>query len=566
MGIAAKTRHLGRYAELGRLLVKYGRSDLVREMGLDHDPDMAAGALGNRPGGNADGDEVQEAEELARDLEALGPTYIKLGQLLSTRSDLLPPAYTQALTRLQDDVEPISCEEVERVFEEEIGVGPGTAFETFDRTPLASASLSQVHRARLRSGRDVVVKVQRPGIRERIRDDMEALTEIAHFLDGHTEVGRRFGFAELLGEFERTLRDELDFRREAANLVRLAAIVRPYPLLMVPQPVPDMSAGRVLTMDYIAGRKVTDLRPFGRMDIDGCGLAQQLFQAYLDQILVEGFFHADPHPGNVSLTPDGRLALLDLGMVARVSPELQDSLVKLLIAVSAGRGEQAARIATAMGKKLEHFDAEAFTRGASDLVVRNHSLGMSEIDSGTLVMQLSRLSSENGLRLPPELSLLGKALLNLDQVSCTLDPDFEPSAAIQSHATSIMESRMKPSRERLFSAALETREMLEELPGRVNKIMDTVASGELKLKVDAFDEAELLRGLHKLGNRVTMGLVLAALIIGAAMLMQVETESKIFGYPALAIVCFLLASLGAVALLWTIVVGDRRAEGNARRR
>ncbi len=565
MGIAAKTRHLGRYAELGRLLVKYGRSDLVREMGLDHDPELQAGTRDGR-GAEAGGDEVQEAKELARDLEALGPTYVKLGQLLSTRMDLLPPAYTEALTRLQDDVEPISCEEVERVFEEEIGVDPGTAFETFDRVPLASASLSQVHRARLRSGRDVVVKVQRPGIRDRIRDDMEALGELAHFLDGHTEVGRRFGFAELLGEFDRTLRDELDFRREAANLVRLAEIVRPYPLLVVPQPVPDMSAGRVLTMDYIAGRKVTDLRPLGRMDLDGCALAQQLFQAYLDQILVEGFFHADPHPGNVSLTPDGRLALLDLGMVARVSPELQDSLVKLLIAVSGGRGEQAARVAIEMGKELEHFDPEAFTRGASDLVVRNHNLGMSEIDSGTLVMQLSRLSAECGLRLPPELSLLAKALLNLDQVSRTLDPSFEPSAAIQSHATSIMESRMKPTRERLFSAALETREMLEELPGRVNKIMDTVARGELKLKVDAFDEAQLIRGLHKLGNRVTMGLVLAALIIGAAMLMQVETESRLFGYPALAIVSFLLASLGAVALLWTIVVGDRRTEGNARRR
>jgi predicted unusual protein kinase regulating ubiquinone biosynthesis (AarF/ABC1/UbiB family) len=559
VSLATKSRHVRLYAELTRLLVKYGRSDLVR--------DMRAAGFDGGPGGvaelaavdaNAGDGPPPEAEELARDLEQLGPTFIKLGQLLSTRVDLLPAPYTEALARLQDDVEPISLEEVERTFEDELGVDTRTAFASFDERPLASASLGQVHRARLRSGREVVVKIQRPDIRAQIKEDMEALRELADWLDQHTDLGRRFGFGELLAEFDRSLRDELDYRREASNLRRMAEIVEPYDLLVVPQPVDDFTSGRVLTMDYIAGRKVTSLHPLSRTELDGAALADQLFRAYLDQILVHGFFHADPHPGNISITPEHRLGMLDLGMVARVPDRLQDLLVKLLVAVSGGRGEEAARLAMAMGTELDDFDETGFVRGAAALVTRNHDLGVGRIDAGGLVMQLQRLSGESGLRLPPELAMLGKALLNLDQVACALDPEFSPSEAIQRHATEILQSRMRPSKERMFAAALEAREFVEELPARVNKLLDSAANGELRLRVDAFDEKELLRGMQQLANRVTMGLVLAALIIGAAMLTRVQTDARLFGYPAVAIVCFLLASFGGAALLWSIAVGDRK--------
>jgi predicted unusual protein kinase regulating ubiquinone biosynthesis (AarF/ABC1/UbiB family) len=250
--------------------------------------------------------------------------------------------------------------------------------------------------------------------------------------------------------------------------------------------------------------------------------------------------------------------MLDLGMVARVPDRLQDLLVKLLVAVSGGRGEEAARLTMEMGTKLEDFDESRFVRGAGALVTRNHDLGVGRIDAGGLVMQLQRLSGESGLRLPPELAMLGKALLNLDQVARALDPDFAPSDAIQRHATDVLQSRMRPSKERMFAAALEAREFVEELPARVNKLLDHAANGELRVKVDAFDEKELLRGLQQLANRVTMGLVLAALIVGAAMLTRVQTDAELFGYPALAIACFLLASFGGAALLWSIAVGDRR--------
>jgi ubiquinone biosynthesis protein len=546
-----RLRHVRRYGELGRLLVKYGRSDLADEIGfegLDEGDDAA------------DGSPPPEAEELAGDLERLGPTFIKLGQLLSTRTDLLPAAYTTALSRLQDDVEPMAMDDVERVFRDDLGMAPTDIFESFEREPLASASLGQVHRARLHSGREVVVKVQRPDVRKQVADDMEALGELAEFLDARTDVGRRVGFTDLVAQFARSLEEELDYRREAQNLRRLAGIVADYDRLVVPLPVDEATTRRVLTMDYLPGRKVTTISPVGRTDVDGRLLADQLFAAYLDQILVEGFFHADPHPGNVLLTDDGQLVLLDLGMVARVAPRFQDALVRLLVSVSSGRGEEAGKVAIDIGEPLDGFDQAMFLRGAAALVDRSHGVGMGQVDSGSLVMELNRLAYETGLRLPPELALLGKALLNLDQISRILDPEFDPSEAVRRHADEVLRGRLRPSRDRLVASVLEAREFIEELPGRVNRLMDAASNGELRVKVDAIDEQEFLRGLHHLANRVTMGLLLAALIVGAAMLMRIETESRLFGYPSLAIVCFLLAAAGAVALSVAILVEGRRRQ------
>ncbi len=553
MSVSLRPQHAGRYKDIARLLVKYGRSDLVKEAGLDDLADFGE-----------DGDVPPKAEELTDDLERMGPTYIKLAQLMSTRADLIPPPYAKALSRLQDSVEPFSFEEVERIVTEQLGVRLSRAFASFEATPLASASLGQVHRAVLRDGRPVVVKVQRPGIKERIAEDMEALAELAEFADKHSESGRKYGFGELLEQFRRSLNGELDYRREAANLSELARIVSKYDGLVIPEPIEDYTTSVVLTMDYIPGRKITDLGPLAKMEFDGCRLAEQLFEAYLDQILVEGFFHADPHPGNVLLTEDNRVALIDLGMVARVPGNMRKLLIKLLLALSDGDGKATADAAVALGRPLEDFDEASFVIRASDMVERSQGATVAEIDAGSMVMELMRISGDYGLRLPAELSMLGKALLNLDQVARQLDPDFDPSAAIRRHTDNILETQMRPSSGSAFSALLEARDFVEQFPGRVNKVMDAMAEGTFHLDVHAFDEAELMRGFQKLANRLTMGLVVAALIIGAALLIQVDTASKLFGYPALAILCFLAAAACGFALLWSILRADRKVNDQTR--
>ncbi|MGH9263611.1 MAG: ABC1 kinase family protein, partial [Acidimicrobiales bacterium] len=360
MSVSLRPQHAARYKDIARLLVKYGRSDLVKEAGLDDVADYSDA-----------GDVPPKAEELTDDLERMGPTYIKLAQLLSTRSDLIPPPYARALSRLQDSVEPFSFAEVERIVTEELGVRLSRAFSSFEASPLASASLGQVHRATLRDGRPVVVKVQRPGIKERIAEDMEVLAELAEFADKHSEAGRKYGFGELLEQFRRSLNGELDYRKEAANLSHLGGIVSRYDRLIVPEPIDDYTTSTVLTMDYLPGRKITDIGPLARMELEGRELAEQLFQAYLDQILVEGFFHADPHPGNVLLTEDNRLALVDLGQVARVPGVMRKQLIRLLLAISDGNGKGAAESAVTLGRPLEDFDEQAFCARASDLVERS---------------------------------------------------------------------------------------------------------------------------------------------------------------------------------------------------
>jgi predicted unusual protein kinase regulating ubiquinone biosynthesis (AarF/ABC1/UbiB family) len=551
--MSIKPKNLARYKDLAMLLVKHGR----------------AGLGSHADNGDAfDRDEKieQDAERLASDLEEMGPTFVKLGQVLSTRADLLPPPYLSALSRLQDKVTPFGFEDVERIVTSELGVRISNAFSSFDSTPLAAASLGQVHKAVLRDGRTVAVKVQRPDIREQIVDDMDAIENIAAFADSHTDAGRRFGFADMVSEFRRSLMAELDYRQEAANLMTLGANLADRPQIVVPQPIPDYCTDVVLTMEHVSGKSIGNTGPLGLTDIDGAPLARELFSAYLHQILIDGFFHADPHPGNVFVTDDGRLALIDLGMVARVDPDMQDSLIKLLLAVSEGHGREAADIAIDVGQKLDGFDREQFSREATALIGRNRGRSMGDIQAGALIGELTRSAGMNGLRLPPELTMLGKALLNLDEVSRVLDPSFDPNGAINEEAGDLMRRKLLRAATpgNVMAAAMEAKEFAERLPGRVNKVMDALSEGQLTLNVKGIDEKDIMRGVQKLANRLTTGLVVAALVIGAALIMRVPTESTIFGYPALAIILFLLAAGAAVCLLVSIVLSDlpqRRRRG-----
>jgi ubiquinone biosynthesis protein len=553
MGLSLKPKHLGRYGALARLLVKYGRRDLVEGAGLD------AALSDDRPA-DAAGEPAPEAAQLADDLEKLGPTYIKLGQLLSTRADILPLDYMEALSRLQDEVAPFPGAEAERIVEEEIGVRMSKLFGSFDPEPIAAASLGQVHRATLRDGRQVAVKIQRPGIRTQILDDLDAFGEVARFVDDHTEVGRRYGLADMLDEFRTSLMRELDYTREARNLAVFRRNMSEYDGICVPEPIMDYTTSRVLTMEYVEGTKVTSLPPLRRLELDGNALGDTLFEAYLKQILVDGIFHADPHPGNVFITDDDRIALIDLGMVGYISEEMQQKLLKLLIAISEGHGGEAADIAASMGNMLEDFDRRQYNREIAQLVTMHRDSTMGEIDVGRVVVEITRISGENGMRQPAELTMLGKTLLNLDRVAVTLAPDFDVNDAIRRKASALMQRRMirQISPTQALSAVLEMNEFVQELPGRLNRTLDRVADNQVRIKVDAIDEVELIAGMQKIANRITVGLVLAALIVGAAMLMQVESRYQILGYPTLAILLFLGAVIGGLILLYDIISHDRK--------
>jgi len=552
-----KVRHLKRYQEISRLL-RYVRPDLWQG---EEETELLADAQGGEG-------RLDDAERLAADLEALGPTFIKLGQLLSTRADLLPLPYLKALARLQDRVAPFSFAEVEAIVASELGVRLSKAFAEFDAEPLAAASLAQVHRAALRDGRPVAVKVQRPGVREQIVEDLEVLAEVAEVLERHTEAGERYELGRLLEEFRGSLMRELDYRQEARNLRTLAANLAEFDRLVVPAPVDDYTTERVLTMDLIKGRKVTALSPLARLDIDGAKLAEQLFAAYLKQFLVDGFFHADPHPGNVFLTGDGRLALLDLGMVGHIPPDLAEKLLKLLLAVAEGRGDEVASLVERLGRPTDAFDERELHRRVAELVARYQGATIADLQMGRVILEISRASGEGGVLPPPEIAMLGKALLNLDEVSRTLDPDLDPNAVIRSRSVELLRQSMWKSASpgHLFNALMEAREFAEMLPGRVNRILQRIADNDLRLRVDAIDESLLMAGFQKVANRIATGLVLAALILGSALLMRVDTGFRILGYPGLALVLFLAAAAGGLWLVVVILLSDARGAAPRARR
>ena len=554
--LSLRAEHLKRYKDFALLLWKYGERRTLDRAGLS---ELLPQEL--EPGDKT----AEAARQFAADIERMGPTFIKLGQLLSTRPDIVPPAYARALARLQDRCEALPYEQIERVLRDELGIEPTQAF-LIEKEPLATASMSQVHRARMRDGRELALKVQRPGLRAQVLKDLDALSGIAKFLKARTDFGNRYAVDLLFDEFRKSVLRELDFRQEAMHLLTISANLREIPEIVVPQPVIGYTSARVLAMEFIPGTKITELTRIARRELDGERLTDALFRAYLKQILRDGMFHADPHPGNVFLV-DGRIALIDLGMVARVAPALQERLLQLLLAVSDNKPDEAAKVLLEIGEVGEDADRKGFERGITDLLAQHNEMSFQPPQVGRAVLMLLKVAGDHGIRLPQELAMIGKTLLNLDEIGHVLAPHFDPNAAIRRHAADITQEQIGRdlSATSLFSAAVELKNFVQRLPGRVNRLLDHLADNEFKVHVDAIDEARLMEGMQKVANRIALGLVLAALIVGAALLMDVPTSFQIFGYPGLAMLLFLAAAAGGAALAVVILANDIKSRNGRRR-
>lgn len=502
-----------------------------------------------------------EAAQFAADMESLGPTFIKIGQMLSTRSDLLPPEYLAALARLQDGAAPIDATKILEVIESELGARPDKLFAQFETTPIGTASFAQVHAAVLPSGREVAVKVQKPGIEAQIQADLSAIATLVSSVGLVSDIGKRYGFAEWLDEFRIAIAAELDYLQEASNLEIFAERFAAFPNLDVPEPVRDYSTARVLTMDRMRGTKVTAIPGVLRTETDFLALARELGEAYLDQIFVHGLMHADPHPGNVLLTDPPGLALLDLGMVGYVPPRIRDQLLKLVLAVSEGRGEQAAEILVHLGTRLDGFDEPRFFRETARLVAR-FSNGRSQAQSeGSMLSTLVALGADCGLRPPRELTMLAKTLLNLESVLVALEPTISLRRVLHERLEHVLRERALGSLDlrRLAVDALDVQELLRESPQRLSTFLRTLADNRFRVHVAGLEESRLIESIQKIANRITAGVIAAAMIVGAALMMRVDTAHRLFGYPAFALLMFLLAAGLGGALVLSSLMGDRRA-------
>ena len=542
-----------RRRQILQLLMRYRHSGVFSAIQLD--PSLHP-ATDTRASGNP--------TQFVADLESLGTTFVKLGQLLSTRPDMIPPEYQAALERMQEKVAPVPVEHIEQVVQSELGTTINKLFLVFDPIPLGCASIAQVHRAVLRDGREVAVKVQKPEVAAQLRSDLGVLRSFASAADRLTRVGRRVRLSDWLVEFSRTLRMELDYEAEAGNLMRFGRHLAPYPELWVPQPVPDLCSKRVLTMELVHGVRVDAVPQVRRTEHDLHPLAAALVRGYVDQIFVHGEIHADPHPGNLRVTADNRLAIFDLGMVAHVPPRLRERLLKVLFAAIDGRGEEVADEIIAISTRLEDYEEERYLRETGQMIARYAAT--TNMSEGQVVLEIVRIATFCGLRTPPELSVLGKALLNLESVCHSLAPNLDMRRVVERQLQSVLRARLKKtfSSANVASEMMELQQLARQGPRRVSEILGLLAENRLQMKVTGLEESRLMENIQKIANRVAAGLITSALLLSAAMLMRIESRWSVLGYPVVAMVLLLIAVVIALGLIVSSLLFDRRSNATER--
>jgi ubiquinone biosynthesis protein len=476
-------------------------------------------------------------------LEELGTTFVKLGQLLSSRPDLMPDAYIAELEKLVDDVPPIPFAAVREVIAREIGLEHFTAI---DEQPLASASIGQIHRALTTTGRDVAVKVRRPGIVEQVDLDLELLRKTASISERRSGTAKLLQLRALSDELEQHLRAELDFVEEAHNAELIARILEEYRTdLFVPRVVHPLVTPEVLVLERVDGIKVEagiDLDPARARE-----LARSFFRAYIRQVTVEGVYHADPHRGNVLLTPDGRLALLDFGLIGRLDDDTRTSLALLLLAVAQNRADDVADLILALSLTTAESDEAGFVHDLRRKLPRYHWRPLAGIRTGEGLADLQRLCLEHGIALPTSFALVGKTLAQAENIARSLDPTLDPVEVLRSESWSVMaqeaQKRLEPNQ--LLSFAFTQLQPLARLPRRVAQLVQKVETGSLKVGIAPVQLEDFEHLLRSTANRIGAAMIVSALLIASALMARVNHTLSVIGFLA-------ACALGAY-MLWRIM-------------
>jgi ubiquinone biosynthesis protein len=477
-------------------------------------------------------------------LEELGTTFIKLGQLLSSRPDLLPDVYIEELSHLVDDVPPVPFPELEAIVRADFG---DDAFVSLDPEPLATASIAQTHRGLLVTGHDVVVKVRRPGVVEQVDLDLALLRSTVRFVSGRSEAAQRIQLEELADELDVHLRAELDFLEEAHNTELVRRLVEGIEGLVVPQVIRPYVSERALVLERIPGGKVTP--DHGLAPERATELARELFRAYVFQVVGEGVYHADPHAGNVLLTDDGRLALLDFGLLGRLDEETRASLGLLLLALAHNRADDVADLVIALSLTTPSSDQAGFVQDVRRTLPRFHWRPLGSIQAGQALAELQRAAIDRDIRLPTSFALVGKTLAQADSIARLLDPELDPVALIEEQASELLareaEHRLEPNR--LVAQAFTQLEPLTRLPRQLSHVVTELERGTLTVGVVPTGLAELEHHLRSIANRMGAAIIVSALLLASSLLVRVHD------FRWLGVAGFCLAAVFGVYMIWKIV-------------
>lgn len=502
-------------------------------------------------------------ERLRMAFADLGPTFIKLAQVLSSRPDLITTQFADEFKKLQDEVPPFPVLEAKKTIEEDIKLPLDRIFKYFDDLPIAAASIAQVHRAELLDGSDVVVKVQRPDIREQIESDINILTTIARLLDKYVPESRFFNPTGIVEEFSKTVRKEMDFVEEARNCCRFRKNFEHNLDVYIPKIYAEFVTERVLVMEMIEGVRIDNIAAIDEMGLDRKRLAKIGVDAYFKQILEDGFFHADPHPGNILVMPTGMIAFLDFGIVGRVSDELKETMADTFLALIHRDFDRLIDNYVELGIVPEHIDIDAFRKDfkadLSDLLEPLYGLTLQEINFAQYLDTITHLAIKHNLKIPSDLLLINKAMLILENIGLQLDPNFDFIAAAEPYASRIIKKRISPSRlyDRARKNVMEIGDFAFLFPKQMKQIIKKALKDDIQIKMYHVNLPEFIKDMDRSSNRIAFAMIVSAMLISSAIMHATNVPPTIFGISLFGISAFGFAFLLGIWLIISIIRSGR---------
>ncbi len=546
-----KARSLRRYRQIVTVLLKYGFDQLLDQMKIFTHLRIRKKVLKKAEGL----EKLTYAQRIRLALEELGPTFVKLGQVLSMRPFLIPLELVLELTKLQDQVGPFPFVQVKQIVESELRASLEEHFSSFDTIPIASASLSQVHKAVTKDGKSVVVKVQRPQIKQIIDADMDILKDLVNLLEKYVPESKQYDPRGIREELEKSIRREIDFNNEARNIEVFRENFKDEKKVFVPEVFWELTTSKVLTMEFIDGVKISDLEELKRRGIDRKLLARIGGRMVFKQIFEDGFFHADPHPGNLFALEGNVIAPVDYGMMGRLSETTMDELADLLISVVTWNPGGIVKVYQDVEVVGEEVNLRALEADLADFLYKYHRIPLSRLDMKTLMNEAFEIIRRHDIQIQAELMLFSKALVTYEEVAKMLDPEYDLVTQMIPYVKKLAYRKFKPKvlLKDLFTTSVDFRELLVILPFQLKRIIKNLARGRLSFTFQHKGLDKLILELDRSSNRVSFALIIAAIIVGSSLIMRLETKYTLFGYPLFGILGYIFAGVLGVWLVIAIL-------------
>lgn len=545
-----------RYGKIIDTLIKYEFGYLVDQMQLRPFKSIKSKFKGYC---KLKGTPLTGPERARKVLEELGPTYIKLGQILSVRQDLIPIKYTNEFAKLQDAAPHFDFKEISILINQELGAPIDEIFSEFEHEPIAAASIGQVHRAKLSDGTDVVVKVQRPGIKKVIEADLDIMYSIAGFAEEHIHDAKLYRPIDVVDEFSRSIHAEMDYTQEARNVDRFLKNFKDDKHIYIPKVYRDFSSERVLTLEYIEGTRSSDFERIKELGFDKNEIATYGAKAFMKQIFECGFFHADMHPGNVIIMDDGKIALIDFGMVGHLSDNVRNALIDGLIATSRGDIDVLVEILRDLDTISEDVNILALKTDLEYMLDTYYGRSLKQLDASTMMVETISVLRKHQVKVPASIALLSKGIMTISGFGAIMVPDFNATILAEPYARKLMTKRMRPKSivSGAFKDVWNFARMIHKVPTQVTHILDSAEKGNIHLKFEHGGLDRIVSELDAASNRLSFSLIISSLIVGSSLIIQTGMEPLVWGVPLLGVLGFFIAGFFGMGLVIYILKTGR---------